>query len=375
MDDFKQQNWGAASNSGQGQGGPSMPPPPPPPEITLRTMQSDIESIKQSGGENPIPKPFIPPEIKKQNNMELEDLSKEESMIKPGNGDGVLPPSEPPKKKLKIFILITILILVIAGAAFAGYKFIYPMFKPVISMPVEQPAVIPENLPIVETIPPVSELAPPIIEELATTTSPEVIPIPEPIVLKSHMSLLVSSADSAVPFVLSAPASLVSIREFLVAEAVNKPSTEMALKEIVLSDQGGQLVFADILPLFLPSFTSAELAPLFEEDFTSVIFYDSNGAWFGMIAKPKADIDIADAKILMAKLEMSADLANLYIQSPGTQVTTEFKDGKANNLPVRYLNFSKTGASLDYGWTSNNLLVISTSYNGVKAMLTKLGVQ
>ncbi|MHB9019307.1 MAG: hypothetical protein ACYC3G_00315, partial [Minisyncoccota bacterium] len=110
-ENLNQQNWGGISNNGR-----PVPPPPPPPEITLRTMQSDIESIKQSGGENPIPKPFTPPEIKNQNNMELEDLSKEEGMIKPNNAEGVVPPSEPPKKKLKIFILITVLLLVIAGA-------------------------------------------------------------------------------------------------------------------------------------------------------------------------------------------------------------------------------------------------------------------
>ncbi|MEK7478356.1 MAG: hypothetical protein AAB626_00340 [Patescibacteria group bacterium] len=371
-ENLNQQNWGSADNSGR-----PMPPPPPPPEITLRTMQSDIESIKQSGGENPMPKPFTPPEIKKQNNTELEDLSKEDGMIKPNNGDGVLPPSEPPKKKLKIFVLIAVLILVIAGAVFAGYKYIYPMFKPVIPVPQEQPVVIPENLPITETISPVSELAPLVEEPVAITpeVTPEIIPTPEPVVLKQHMSLLVSSADLSVPLALSVATSMASIKELLIAEAANKPATATALKEITLSDQGGQLVFADTLPMFLSAFTSAELTPLFEEDFTSVIFYDSNGAWLGMIAKLREEIDVAAAKILIAKLEKSADIANLYIQDPGTPATAGFRDGKANNLSLRYLSFSKTGASLNYGWTSNNLLVISTSYNGVKAMLTKLGVQ
>jgi len=230
-ENLNQQNWGSAGNNGR-----PMPPPPPPPEITLRTMQSDIESIKQSGGENPIAKPFIPPEIKNQtNNMELGDLSKEEGMIKPGNGDGVLPPSEPPKKKLKIFILISVLILVVAGAVFAGYKFIYPMFKPVIPVapPQEQLAVIPENIPIITEEPiipessipesslPTPEVVPPV-EELATTTPeviPETIPVPPPVVLKQHVSLLVSPADLSAPLILTASTSLISIKELLIAEA------------------------------------------------------------------------------------------------------------------------------------------------------------
>lgn len=358
-----------------------MPPPPPPPEITLRTMQSDIESIKQTGGENPIPKPFIPPEIKKQNNMELEDLSKEEGMIKPGNGDGVVPPSEPPKKKLKIFVLITVLILVIAGAVFAGYKFIYPMFKPVmtVEIPAEQPAaVVPENL-ATEPIVPETEVVPPVEGSATTTplatTTPEEVIVPPVVVLKQHVSLLVSPADLSATPSLPVPPSLGSIKELLLAEAAKKPEAATALKEVVLSGQNGQLVFSDVLPMFLSSFTPVELAPLFEEDFTSVISYDSNGSWFGMIAKPKAGADIVAIKTLMGKLEKSAGLSNLYLQDPGTQAVAGFKDGKANNLSVRYLNFSKTGASLDYGWTSNNLFVISTSYNGIKAILTKLGVQ
>ncbi len=373
-ENLNQQNWGGTNSNIR-----PVPPPPPPPEITLRTMQSDIESIKQGGGENPIPKPFTPPEITKQTNMELEDLSREEGMIKPTSGEGVVPPSERPKNKLKIFILITVLILVIAGAAFAGYKYIYPMFRPA-EVPEEQPIVVPENTPIAEVPLPLPEagFTPP--EEVlpigeTPIPEPEITPVPAPIVLKAHVSLLVPAADLVVPFTLSAPTSMASIKELLTTEAANKPATATALKEVILSDQGGQLVFADTLPMFLSVFTSAELAPLFEDDFTSVIFYDANGAWFGMIAKPKEGTDLAAAKTLMAKLETSTDLRNLYIQDPGTPAVAGFKVGSAKNLSGRFLSFSMKGASLNYGWTPNNLLVISTSYNGLINILGKLGIQ
>lgn len=374
-ENLNQQNWGGANSNIR-----PVPPPPPPPEITLRTMQSDIDSIKQSGGENPIPKPFTPPEIKKQTNMELEDLSREEGMIKPSSGDGVVPPSERPKNKLKIFILITVLILVIAGGAYAGYKYLYPLFKPAPEVSEEQPIVTPENTPIAEVQLPSPEagLVPP--EEVlpineAPIPEPEITPVPDPIVLKAHVSLLVPAADLTTPLNLSTPVSLASIKELLTAEAANKSETATALKELILSDQGGQLVFADTLPLFLSVFTSIELAPLFEEDFTSVIFYDANGAWFGMLAKPKEGTDIAATKTLMAKLEASTDLKNLYIQDPGTPAVAGFKAGSAKNLAGRFLSFSTKGASLNYGWTPNNLFVISTSYNGLTNILTKLGIQ
>jgi len=375
MDDFKQQNWGGVNNPGQGQGGSSMPPPPPPPEITLRTMQSDMESMKQSGGENPVPQSFTPPEIKKQPTVELDDLSKEEGMIRPGAGEGVLPPAEAPKKKGKIFILITILILVLAGAAYAGYVFVYPMFaKPAITVntPVPEPEVVTPEIPETTVIVPEEEMATTTPEELATTT-PEVLP--EPVVLKTHSSLFISPAEVLASLNIVGSTTLVSVRDVLVSESNNKPSTETALKEIALSNDGGQLVFADAMSLFLPELTAIELSSFFQEDFTSAIFYDKNGSWFGVVAKLKDGVDVDAAKTLMTKLEPSSGLANLYIQNPGTKVGSTFKDGKANNVSTRYMSFSVTGASLNYGWTPNNLFVLSTSYNGIKAMLTKLGVQ
>ncbi len=383
MDDFKQQNWGGMNNPGQGQGGPSMPPPPPPPEITLRTMQSDLESVKQSGGENPVPQAFTPPEVKKQSTIGLEDLSQEEGMIKPGVGEGVLPPAGAPKKKGKIILLITILLLVIAGAAYAGYVYIYPIFaKPAISgnvlppetiPPAPLPTPIPEIPTTVVTTPEVAtstEMAT-TTPEIATTT-PELPPSP---VLKSHVSLLLTPADSSVSLVVSGTTTLASVRDLLISESNNKPVAETSLKEVPLSNEGGQLVFGDTLSMFLPELSVTELNQLFQDDFTSVIFYDKNGAWFGLIAKLKEGADPLIAKTTMAKLENSDSLVNLYIQNPGTKSVGGFKDGKANNLVTRYISFSKTGASLNYGWTNDNLFVLSTSYNGIKAMLTKLGIQ
>lgn len=384
MDDFKQQNWGGMNNagSGQDQGGSSIPPPPPPPEITLRTMQSDLESVKQSGGENPTPQAFTPPEIKKQPSVELNDLSQEDGMIRPSASDGVLPPSETPKKKGKVFLLVTILVLVLAGAAYAGYVYIYPMFaKPVISNTPVPPANIPETPSTSITFPPENQepIIPPL-EETATTTEEELASTtpetPPLVVLKPHTSLLSANpADIMLNLHIGETVTLTLLRDALVAEAGNKPTAETSLKEVSLSNESGQLVFSDTLALLLPELTSAELTPLFQEDFTSVIFYDKDGAWFGLIAQLNDGADVASAKTLMARLESSTGLANLYLQNPGAKSGTSFKDGKANNLTTRYVSFSTTGASLNYGWTSDNLFVLSTSYNGIKAMLTKLGVQ
>lgn len=382
-----QQNWGGMNNNqGQGtpgQGRPSMPPPPPPPEITLRTMQSDIESVKQSGGESPMPKPFTPSELNKQPTMELDDLSKEEGMIKPGDGEGVIPPSEPKKSGMKVVILIAVLVLVLAAAAYIGYAYVYPIFaKPAISL--NTPPVATQTIPVVETIA-VLEVLPATtpLELLSTTTGEAALPesatttevIPAAPIKLLHASYLVSQPEMTAQISITSTSTLANIRDSLVVESNNKPSVQTALKEVVLTSELGQPLFSDILQMFLPDLSTTTISSLFEDDFTMVITYDQNGAWLGMVAKLKATADLASAKTEMAKLEASKNLVNLYLQNSGTQSTAGFKDGKANNTATRYVSFSKTGASLNYGWTNNNLFAMSGSYNGMKALLTKLGIQ
>lgn len=396
-----QQNFGGMSNNqgmpDQGQGRPSMPPPPPPPEITLRTMQSDIESVRQSGGENPMPKPFTPPELKKQPVMELDDLSKEEGMIKPASGDGVIPPSEPKKSKAKAIILILVSLLLVGAVVYIGYAYVYPNFiaKPSISLttpppdnaivtpaPVVETTPVPEPLPVATTTSELATTTPEIATttgiiatttvETATTTA--TIPPPAPVKLP-HVSLLVSQPEMSAQIAITASSTLSSIKDSLIAEAGNKPQTVTAVKEIVFTSELGQPAFADVLSMILPEFTAAELSPLFKGDFTTVMTYDKDGTWLGFVAQLSDGVSSTTAKIAMAKLEKSASLANLYLQAPGIQSTAGFKAGTANNLATRYISFAKTGASLNYGWTNNNLFVMSGSYNGMKALLTKLGIQ
>src|SRR3989338_8200645 len=99
MDDNKPQGWPDPKPNRfpptglPRQGRPSAarptPPPPPPPEITIRTMKSDMEALKQTGGAAPVPKPFTPPELAKLPS-ELKAPSAEKSWTSPT-------PPPPPK--------------------------------------------------------------------------------------------------------------------------------------------------------------------------------------------------------------------------------------------------------------------------------------
>ncbi|MBU4348376.1 hypothetical protein KJ671_02685 [Patescibacteria group bacterium] len=388
-ENLNQQNNGEVNNNGA-----PIPPSSPPPEITLRTMESDIESVKEAGGEQVVPQAFTPPEIKSESSVDFNTSSNEDNMISAENNvETTSPPiiNEQPKSKTKLIVLLTILTLLVATVAYVGYVYIYPIFaQPVISntTPINsevaqtEPIVVPivPEVPVNEIIPIPGIIGDDLDEDIFATSSEEIAPaIPEiiipPIVKKTHISYLIIDPDLTARLTLVASTSLSSIRDLLISEAENKPETEVSLKEVILSDEGGQLVFSSIFPMFLSEFSSEELELLFEEDFTSVLFYDENGIWLGIIAKIKEGADVASIQTLITdKIESSDNLSNLYISNPGSQSVAGFKDGSANEQSTRYIAFGETGAALNYGWTEDNLLIISTSYNGIKSIYTKLGL-
>ncbi|MDD5430746.1 MAG: hypothetical protein PHP03_00750 [Candidatus Pacebacteria bacterium] len=368
MDNPNQQNWPNPNNLNNpnpnaGNERP-MPPPPPPPEITLRTMQSDIDTTKKSGGEGPTAQPFSPSVISAQqiaksepqdSKIELSAFSKEDT--------GGLPPSSPiiseqPVKSggSKAVLWIVLAVILAIGVGVVGYFFVFPKFFPTVAvnLPLETPPVTP---PV--TTPPV---IPPEIPPVATTTPPEAPPV-----LAPHVSLFKTPADSQMPVNLT-ELTAAAIKTGLSSQ--NGMEATSTIKEIAISDTNGQVDFIQYMPLLISSFSTTTLSSYFESDFTNFVFYDKNGAWYGLVAKLKTDANLEQAKTLMAKIEKATDLKNLFILDPGTKSTAGFKAGTAG---FRYLSYSKTGASLNYGWTTDNLFVISTSYNGLKSAMTKLG--
>ncbi len=309
---------------------PPMPSSPLPPEITLRTMKSDLEQLKAGA----TPKPVLPTPPAGGPTPPLG--------LKAELGKPSLPA---PKKGLSKILIIAGVVVFGIAIALLGYFVVFPML-----FPAETPPAV--TLPTTPTPPPTSGLP----------TLPE-LPAAQP-----HQSLLKIPADLQAPLLVSSPAGL---PQALLSEANNLPTGTGVIKEVTLSDASGQISFSVALPVFLPEFSSSQLANFFEDDFTAVIYYDANGAWPIFIGQLKAGTDLSQAKTAMAQLENSSGLASLFLSSPGTPSAASFKNGQANNLTTRYLAFSKSGAALNYGWLSNKL-IISTSYNGLKKVLGNL---
>lgn len=354
-------------------------PPPPPPEITLRTMGSDLDSIKETGGSGSAPKPFTPPEFNRefsrpapppppQSRIAPASFSAPKQPEMPSSKTASIIEEETPKKTipLKRILRWTGGLLIVGAIGFVGYSYIYPLLFPQQNPPLQKAPTVNEA-PVVP-LPTNTAQAPVVIppaenQNPIATTTPTSAPTPQP-----HKSLLKSS-DGASPEQLAA-ADLNSLQNALRKEA-QKSLPSGNLIEIVLSDANGQIYGPAALSALLPEISSDTLKNIFEEDFTTALYYDTNGAWPAYIFKLKPESSQVEAQAALASLESSANLKNLFATDPGMPNASVFKTGQANGAPTRYLPYAQKGASLNFAWFKNKF-VISASYGGLKKILGSL---
>jgi len=311
-------------------------PPPRPPEIGIRTMESDLSSLKSSGGLGPEPKTFKPEDLvgggvnlnsnipQAGNQQQASSASSAQSSVKPKSN-----------KNLTIMAAVFAFLILAGGIV---YLFVLPVI-----LPKPQPPEV-----IVE---------------------PPVIPPVVPVALK-HQSYF-----GIVPTVAATPINLANLNSADVSAAVKTAASDKqsagVLKEITFSLSDSVLESQAFLGVILPEMDKPTVDS-FEKDFTGFLYYDKNGVWPGYVFRLKQDAKIDDAKIAIKAFEKLPSLANLYLVSPGKPKAAEFKDGALiNNNPVRYFAYSLPGASLNYGWIGNDL-VISTSYLGYKEAVRML---
>jgi hypothetical protein len=357
---------------------PSVSPPPPPP-IGVRTMESDIASIKESGGLPPEPKVFTPSELKpppppppSQQPVEAKlDVpgyqGPEEAIFKPSGTiseagvEAQKEVSSPSSARswLKPVLFAAGGLIILAGLGFAGYYLVYPLLFGEST-----------TTPLVAVEPQTSNQSsqPP-----ATTTTPETsgseqtqVFIPQP-----HYSFFTVPAEKSEVMKLTASDTALSIRAALMEMAKDVMATGTIKEIAVEKEDGSPEAFSRVISLLVPELNETALQNVFQSDFTLAIYFDANGAWPIYIARLKEGANLLDAQASYAGLEQSQNLFNLYLTDPGERGT--WKDGNAGGRPTRYLTFAQKGASLNYGWV-NDFLVISTSYEGMKTAVMRLGL-
>ena len=365
-----QGNWPNLSNQD------NRPKPPPPPEITLRTLKSDVESVKQTGGSSPTPRPFTPPEIK---NTPISGSIPPINLPVQGGSSVPLPPQRPPvgtaqsfpsrtvspeqfskndglqkpaslatpllsgKKasKTKIILLVIGLVIIGVGAALLGYFIIFPaLFPPKTDEPITTNEMPQTELPVFTEQPITSE----------PTRS-----------VFTHQSLLTTS-DGTIDATLSS-VNAGSIAQTLSQEA-QRIASPGAFLEILIKDPIGSVPAPSFLSALFPDITT--FASDIENDFTLAMYYDENGAWPVYVFKIKSSGNTAN---LSQSLEASPNLTKLFANAPGTPTT--FQSGQIGTVSTRYLSYSQKGASLNIG-TKGNTFIVSTSFNALKNNISKI---
>lgn len=185
--------------------------------------------------------------------------------------------------------------------------------------------------------------------------------VPLPIV-KVHKSFFVKT-PAAVNQINLADLSLLNIAVALQDESA-RVLPAGSIKEVeILDDADSQVGFSSYLAEFIPSLDVSKLSNLFEDDFTAYLYYDNNGVWPGYVVKIKAGGDIREIE--------NSDVTVFYVTPPG--IMGNFKDGKVGVYSTRYAIGTKSGSAFNYGYFGN-YLILSTSYNGLKAALPLLGL-
>mgnify|MGYP001579719068 CR=1 FL=1 len=311
-------------------------PPPPSPAFGLRTMESDLRAIRESGGIIPGSQLIIPPSI-----------SKTELPLKPFHQLTIPAPVSLSKTKLsplKTLLIITLILILIGGLGVLGYFVIYPLIFPPKEMP---------SSPLPSTS---STLTPPQEPEAAS-------PI-------THQSLFKIMPQGGLKEIIIPDLSKENI--LIGLASVFKPGEAPGgLREVTLFYKNEQVDANQFIKFIFPELQpSALLAPIFENDFTLFVFQDKKGDWPGFVAK------IADSKneVLLrenlTKFEKSNNIKNLYLTDPGS-IQEEFKDGKVDDIAVRYTIFTKPGVAFNYV-LKNNFLIIATSYSAMQTVVDLL---
>lgn len=382
-ENFQGQKWpqGQFNNSGSntlGTGEGEIPLAESPlSKVDVRTMASDISSMKESGGSvtQPYsPKPVEPNIAQKQEpvstssaNQSKSATAGKETFAPQDIGMPITTPSpttasfggtlkQGTNKKTLFIILLSTIIFV--GLAAAAYFFIYPALFPKNGMD-----------EITPPVPPVEEVVPPPAPEETPVVPP---PAPEPTTeekpttIELHASFLKNPADLVYDIKLS-PFSLETLSKAVPFESTSVP----LFKEIVMkSNDNKPIAFASVAPLFAKTFFTPEVIQYFKDDVTVFSYTNNKGTWLGLITKLNDPTSQGTVQDLMGNLQKDPDLKNFFLTDPGT--AGEWKDGSVLGKPTSQVSFSLPSSTLSYTWFDAHLL-ISTNLDGAKEAAKRLG--
>lgn len=326
--------------------------PPPQQKMDMRTMNSDLQSLQNTGGQ--IAKPYTPASTPVN--------TASESMFQPPQVETPPPPNIPvepatisstgqQKPKIKSGKILWVIIGVIIAVALAaiGYFVIYPALTPIKPIAQQSPPPVTPPEPVIETeTPPAPEPNPSSADLLPTITG-------------SHISLFKTPADKVLEINLS-EATVDSFRS-----GISQNITDQnGLYEIkIINSIGQQISPHALLSLLVPKFFNAQTLGYFEENANFFVYVSQNGPWLGYVLKLKNNADIGQAQNRMAALQNDPDNDNLFVLQPGE--IGVWRDGKIANRAASLVDFSQPNAALGYVWLEKTLLITTNLQAGEEA--------
>jgi len=293
------------------------------------TMASDQDSLKASGGVSTAPQ-VIKPMGK--------GARKVDSAGKPPGGGG---------KKKALLMGLGIVVFLAAAAAVANF-FVLPIFLS--DTELTEPPVVEDDMSAEETT--------------VTPTIPTFV----------HTSYFDEPVTGGSVEVNVNAVNRTNITAALQQTAANRAlKQEDAITEFYLTQglNGAPIEGDDILAAMLPD---VQFVADLDQDFTGFMYSDGTDVYPGYIfAFDAADL-AATRTSFKNTLENSEALGNFFLANPGTPTEAGFKDGMAitGGGNSRWVAFSDGETSLDYGF-KGSFAVVSTSFDGFKAALDKLG--
>ncbi len=363
-------------------------------------MSSDIKSVQETGGG--APRSYVPPQMPES--LQQKGIAGVVPQVQvpqtpsPSGIGGIHPPTTPPVPpkqiapaampaasggssknpsrgpKKGVFTLIISLVIVV-GAGVVGYFFVFPLFSgngtpaPAVTAPAPQPS-NPEPAPPEEAPAPDSGLFEIPTGEIETAEPEASSPTPPPAPSSpsaTHISYL------STPSEMTSTVAVDEVTASAIRTAIGfKTAPTASLKEVVLTRAGNPLRLAELGSGLAPQIFTSAITGLFQEDITYAVYTDSKGSWPVYVLRLNPDTDVASAKQKFSSIEQASAsvLGNLYLSSPGGGST--WKDGQVLGTAGRYLAFTQSGASLNYVWT-DNFLVLGTSYTATQEAVKRLG--
>ena len=351
MDDLNRESQSVTPASPQT---PSVPPPPKGPEIKIRTMESDIKSVEQSGGSIPEAETIKPEEL--ENGGSVGEITPPEPI-----SEQAVPPirqispiagaeelvvevkEQPAPKKTRRWLIWLLVISILIAVGAAAYVYLIPLFTYVsVPAPVQPPVTTPQPV---------------------TPVQLPTIPAGRPSIfgLEEQRVVNVEVGDYSVVNILTALQNEASLM-----------SADQPFKELKLTVGGLPANFSQFLAALLPelanSQTTIDLTNNFEEQFTGFLIYQEGQAWPGYVVKKK------NPQVTVAKLSgiEKSSISNIYLTLPSGQIS--FNTGPVGEkYTSRYTSFSNKPASFNYG-LFGDYLIISTTFQGLTKAIELLGL-